>query len=114
MVKHFIGEWFVENANPLKEDIDSMSESLLSFVSYGLTIMWGLNPKILLTNSALKPFITDITIIRIATPRAIPKKEKIEINFKKPSFFLGLKYLNAIILSTFEINLNFFCWVIYS
>jgi len=29
MVKHFIVEWFVENANPLKEDLDSMRESLL-------------------------------------------------------------------------------------
>ena len=29
MVKHFIGEWFLENANPLKEDLDSMRESLL-------------------------------------------------------------------------------------
>ncbi len=29
MIKHFIGEWFLENANPLKEDLDSMRESLL-------------------------------------------------------------------------------------
>ena len=34
MVKHFIGEWFVENANPLKEDLDSMSESLLSLFQF--------------------------------------------------------------------------------
>ena len=71
--------------------------------------MWGLKPKILLTNSVLKPFITDITIIKMATPREIPTKEKIEINFKKPSFFFGFKYLKAIVRSIFEINLNFFC-----
>ena len=34
MVKHFIGEWFVENANPLKEDLDSMRESLLSLFQF--------------------------------------------------------------------------------
>jgi len=34
MVKYFIGEWFVENANPLKEDLDSMSESLLSLFQF--------------------------------------------------------------------------------
>jgi len=39
----------------------------------------------------------------------MPVKEKIEITFKKPSFFLGFKYLKAIFLSIFEINLNFFC-----
>ena len=50
-----------------------------------------------------------MTIIRMATPRAIPVKENIEITFKKPSFFLGFKYLKAIIRSILEINLNFFC-----
>ncbi len=34
MVKHFIGEWFVGNANPLKEDIYSMKESLLSLFQF--------------------------------------------------------------------------------
>ena len=34
MVKHFFGEWFVENANPLKEDLDSMRESLLSLFQF--------------------------------------------------------------------------------
>ena len=48
-------------------------------------------PTILLINSVLKPFITDITIIKTATPRLIPINEKIEITFKKPSFFLALK-----------------------
>ena len=65
----------------------------------------GLNPKILFISSVLKPFITDMTIIKTATPRAIPIKEKIEMTFKKPSFFLGFKYLNAIMLSILEINL---------
>ena len=34
MVKHFIEEWFVENANPLKEDLDSMRESLLNLFQF--------------------------------------------------------------------------------
>jgi len=34
MVKHFLGEWFVDNANPLKEDLDSMRESLLSLFQF--------------------------------------------------------------------------------
>ena len=34
MVRHFIGEWFVGNANPLKEDIYSMRESLLSLFQF--------------------------------------------------------------------------------
>ena len=41
--------------------------------------------------------MTDITIIKIATPNIIPKKENIDIIFKKPSFFLGLKFLKEII-----------------
>ena len=85
-----------------------ISSSFIIF-SYDLTTICGLKPKILFINSVLKPLITDITIIRIATPSAIPVKEKIETNFKKPSFFLGFKYLSAILLSIFEINLNFFC-----
>ena len=34
MVKHFIEEWFVENANPLEEDLDSMRESLFSLFQF--------------------------------------------------------------------------------
>ena len=34
MVKYFIEEWFLENANPLKEDLDSMRESLLSLFHF--------------------------------------------------------------------------------
>ena len=75
-------------------------------------MMWALNPKILSINSVLKPFITDITIISTATPKAIPKNEKIDIIFKKPSFFFGLKYLSAIIFSIFEINFNYFFLII--
>ena len=50
-----------------------------------------------------------MTIIQIETPNAMPINEKIDITFKKPSFFLGFKYLRAIMLSIFEIKLNFFC-----
>ena len=34
MVKYFIGEWFLENANPLEEDLDSMRETLLSLFQF--------------------------------------------------------------------------------
>ena len=67
--------------------------------------MWGFKPKIFFVKSVLNPFITDMTMIKIATPNIIPKKEKIDIIFKKPSFFLGLKFLNEISLSAFVNNL---------
>ena len=70
-------------------------------------MIWGFKPKIFLVKSVLKPFITDITIIKIATPSIIPKKEKIEITFKNPSFFLGRKFRNEINLSTLLNNLFF-------
>ena len=54
--------------------------------------MW-IKPKILFVKSVLNPFITDMTIIKIATPIIIPKNEKIDIIFKKPSFFLVLNFL---------------------
>ena len=62
-------------------------------------------PTILFISSALKPFITDMTIISTATPKLIPINEKIEITFKKPSFFLVFKNLNVISFSSVEINL---------
>jgi hypothetical protein len=71
-------------------------------------IMCGLKPIILLINSVLKPPITDITIIKTETPKAIPPNEKTDIIFKKPSFFLGLRYRKAILSSKEDINLNFF------
>ena len=43
----------------------------------------------------------------------MPVNEKIDINFKNPSFFLGFKYLNATNRSIFEINLNFYFLIIY-
>ena len=60
---------------------------------------------IFFVKSVLNPFITDMTMINIATPNIIPKKEKIDIIFKKPSFFLGLKFLNEISLSAFVNNI---------
>ena len=69
-----------------------------------------LNPTILLISSVLNPFITDITIIKTATPRPIPINEKIEITFKKPSFFLAFKNLKVTSFSRVEIN--FFLFVL--
>ena len=67
--------------------------------------MCGLSPKIFFVKSVLNPFMTDMTMIKIATPNIIPRKEKIEIIFKKPSFFFGLKFLNEMSLSAFVNNL---------
>ncbi len=69
--------------------------------------MWELKPKIFSVSSVLKPFITDITMIKVATPSIIPRKEKIEITFKKPSFFLGLRFLAVINFSIVVNNLVF-------
>ena len=69
--------------------------------------MWELKPKIFSVSSVLKPFITDITIIKVATPSIIPRKEKIEMTFKKPSFFLGLRFLVVINFSIVVNNLVF-------
>ena len=66
--------------------------------------MWGFNPRIFFVRSVLKPFITDITMIKIATPSIMTKKEKIEIILRKPSFFFGLKFLDEINLATFVNN----------
>ena len=43
-------------------------------------------------------------MINIATPIMIPKNEKIDMIFKKPSFFLGFKFLKEISLSAFVNN----------
>ena len=69
------------------------------------TTACALKPTILVISSVLKPFITDITMIRTATPNEIPIKEKIEMIFKKPSFFRVFKNLNVTSLSNCEINL---------
>ena len=61
--------------------------------------MCELNPTILLINSVLKPFITDITIINVATPMHMPVNENHEIIDKRLPKRRGLKYLNAINLS---------------
>ena len=70
-------------------------------------VIWELNPNILFVSSVLKPFITDITIISTATPSEMPRKEKIEIIFKKPSFFFGFKFLEVINFSMKVNNLIF-------
>ena len=63
--------------------------------------MWLLKPKILSINSYLKPFITDITIINVATPKVIPSNEKNDIKeeINKP--------LTAMVMN-FDFNLLFF------
>jgi hypothetical protein len=45
-----------------------------------------------------------MTTIKTATPRLIPINEKIDITFRKPSFFLAFKNLKVISFSKVEIN----------
>ena len=55
---------------------------------------WGTTPRILFCNSFSKPFITDITIIKLATPIERPVTAKKEVKEKIPPL-LDLKYLKA-------------------
>ncbi|AEA81502.1 hypothetical protein SAR11G3_01027 [Candidatus Pelagibacter sp. IMCC9063] len=43
-------------------------------------------------------------MIKVATPKPIPKNEKIEMILRMPSFFLGFKYLLTIRSSDCVIN----------
>ena len=52
----------------------------------------ALNPKILFKSSVLKPFITDMTMIKTATPKLIPTNEKIEIKKEKNSNVFDLDH----------------------
>ena len=55
----------------------------------------------ILASEDLSEVVKNVSIVFIATPSIIPKKEKIEIIFKNPSFFLGLRFLNVYNLSVF-------------
>ena len=52
-------------------------------------------PIILSSKSWRNPFMTDITIIKVATPIIIPKKENIAVTDIKPSLLFESKYLIA-------------------
>jgi hypothetical protein len=47
--------------------------------------MWPLTPTIFSSSSFRKPFITDITMISVATPSRMPRKEKPAMTETKPS-----------------------------
>ena len=53
--------------------------------SSGVTKMWPLKPRILSSSSLRKPFITDMTMISVATPSMMPRKEKPAMTETKPS-----------------------------
>ena len=57
-------------------------------------IAWGTTPRILFCNSFSKPFITDITIIKLATPIERPVTAKKDV-IEKIHPLLDLKYLKA-------------------
>ena len=43
--------------------------------SYALTVMWPFTPRMRVSKSARSPFMTAITMIRVATPSAMPISE---------------------------------------
>ena len=47
--------------------------------------MWPLMPTILFRSSLRKPFITESTMISVATPSMMPRKEKPAMTETKPS-----------------------------
>jgi hypothetical protein len=49
------------------------------------TVTWPVKPRILLRSSVRKPFITAMTMMSVATPSAMPTKEKPAITEMKPS-----------------------------
>ena len=53
--------------------------------SSGCTSRWPLRPRILSSSSLRKPFITAITMISVATPSMMPRKEKPAMTEMKPS-----------------------------
>ena len=69
------------------------------YLSFYCINIWPLKPIILSFNSIWKPFITDITIINVATPIHMPMKDNQEITESNPPFLRGTRYLNAINLS---------------
>ena len=53
--------------------------------SSGWISRWPLRPRILSSSSLRKPFITAITMIRVATPSMMPRNENPAITEMKPS-----------------------------
>ena len=53
--------------------------------SIGCTSRWPLRPRILSSSSLRKPFITDITMISVATPSMMPRKENPAMTEMNPS-----------------------------
>ena len=54
-------------------------------LSMGAMKMWPLMPTILLRSSLRNPFITDSTMMSVATPSMMPAKEKPAMTEMKPS-----------------------------
>ena len=48
-------------------------------------VMWPFTPRMRETSSTWKPLITEVTTIRVATPRAIPTREKVAMMETKRS-----------------------------
>ena len=63
---------------------ETASQSVSGF-SKGWIKRWPLRPRILSSSSLRKPFITAITMISVATPSTMPKKENPAMTEMNPS-----------------------------
>ena len=63
----------------------SARSSFGSAVTRPVTCMWPLKPRMRSSSSLLNPFITDMTMMRIATASMMRMKEMVEISATPPS-----------------------------
>jgi hypothetical protein len=57
--------------------------------------MWLCTPRMRLSNSARKPFMTDMTMISAATPIAMPARENAAMTETNPSSLRARRYRKA-------------------
>ena len=57
----------------------------MNWEAVACTSMWPLSPRNLPTSSVRKPFITAMTVISVATPSMMPRKEKAAMTEMKAS-----------------------------
>ena len=71
---------------PCTPEIRSATSSQsVSGCSSGCTSRWPLRPRILSSSSLRKPFITAITMMSVATPSMMPRKENPAMTEMNPS-----------------------------
>ena len=66
MLEHYLNSWFIENANPLQEDLESMQKSLLHLIRF-------LHEKTLIPTE-----VGEVMIPRLEDPLRYTKKLSLE------------------------------------